>query len=200
MQLDASLYEYREKLSEFVAELVDLVGHVHGCFRKDNAQCFIDSERLSKLVQKESRTFTQEIIKAGDTDQMRFLLSLSVHVERFGEYAEKMIRTLHTKSKEGIVFSDKAIGELNILLGGLVTLLGNAKDLVTTFNAVLADHAITNATELNAKADEFAALHEARLLGGSCNPKNSRVYLDTLDDLRMCVWHVKEMARKIKQA
>lgn len=196
--IEKSLFDYQKKLSEATDDLLSMLNFMYDGFIKHKKSLLNDAEKLGKKVHKFEKDFTEDIIKEGNKDSVRLLITIAGHLERIGDCFENIIRTIHTKIKEGTLFSDKAVSELNYLFNTTKDLLKNLKDLIVTFNSVLIDHMVSVGTKANQMADEFATQHEERLVTGICHPKHSSMYLDILDNLRMSVWHIKEIARKIE--
>jgi Na+/phosphate symporter len=100
------------------------------------------------------------------------------------------------KVKEDILFSDRAISELSILIQKLKETLKNTSDLLATKNAVLVQHINGCEEDIVRKALEFATQHEERLVEGLCLPVSSHLYLNMLNSIRCIAWDAKEIATK----
>ncbi len=196
--IEKSLYDYQKKLSESTEDLLSMLSFIYDGFMKHKKSLLHEAEILGKKVHDFEKDFTLDVIKEGNKDSVRLLITIAGHLERIGDCFENVIKTVHTKIIEGTLFSDKAVSELNYLFNTTKDLLKNLKDLVTTFNTVLIEHIISVGTKANQMADEFATQHEERLVTGICHPKHSSMYLDILDNFRMSIWHIKEIARKIE--
>lgn len=196
--IEKSLFDYQKKLSESTNDLLSMLNFMYDGFIKHKKSFLHEAEKLGQKVHQFEKDFTEEIIKEGNKDSVRLFITIAGHIERIGDCFESMIKTIHTKIKESTLFSDKAVSELNYLFNATKDLLNNLKDLIVTFNSVLIEHIISMGTKVNQMADEFATQHEERLVTGICHPKHSSMYLDLLDNLRMSVWHIKEIARKIQ--
>lgn len=196
--IEKSLFVYQQKVSVAMEELLKMLENIYDGFIKHKKSFLHAAEKIGKEVHKFESSFTEEIIKEGDKDAVRLLISLAGHVERIGDCYENVIRTVNTKIEEGTLFSDKAVQELNYLFNTSKDLLRNVKDAVITLNPVLMEHTINLGNKVNSIADEFATQHEERLVTGICHPKHSSMYLDILDNLRMGVWHLKEIVKKLQ--
>lgn len=196
--IEKSLFDYQKRLSSSTEDLLEMLSLTYDGFIRHKKSLLHEAEGIGKKVHAFEKEFTESIIKEGNKDSVRLLITIAGHIERIGDCIENIIRTVHTKVKEGTLFSDKAVSELNYLFNTTKELLKNLKDLITTFNNVLIEHVINIGTKANQMADEFSTQHEERLVTGICHPKHSSMYLDILDNLRMSIWHIKEIARKIE--
>ncbi len=196
--VEKSLFDYQKKLSDSVGDLVDMISLIYDGFIKHKKSLLHEAEQIGKKVHQFEKDFTEEIIKEGNKDSVRLLITIAGHLERISDCFYNVIKTVEIKIKEGTLFSDKAVSELNYLFNTTKDLLKNLKDLITTFNNVLIDHILSHGTKANQMADEFSTQHEERLVTGICHPKHSSMYLDILDNLRMSIWHIKEISRRIE--
>jgi Na+/phosphate symporter len=196
--IEKSLRVYQEKISNVMEELLNMLSYIYDGFIKHKKSYLQEAEKLGKKIHQFEKDFTEEIIKEGDKDAIRLLISIAGHIERTGDCYENVIKTVHTKISEGTLFSDKAVQELNFLFNSSKDLIRNVKDIVLTLNPVLIEHSINLGNKINSMADEFATQHEERLVTGICHPKHSSMYLDMLDNLRMGVWHLKEIVKKLQ--
>jgi Na+/phosphate symporter len=196
--IEKSLFSYQKQLADEMERLVEMVNLTYDGFIKHKKSFLNEAEKIGKEIHQFEKEFTGEIVKEGNKESVRILISIAGHIERIGDCIENVIKTVHTKISEGTLFSDKAVSELNYLFHSVRDILRDAKDIILTLNPVLMEHTITLGNKVNQMADEFATLHEERLVTGICHPKHSSMYLDMLDNLRMVIWHVKEAVKKLQ--
>lgn len=196
--LEKSMFEHQAKLSEAFEDLLVMLSAAYDGFIKHKRAYLTEAESEGKKIHKFEKDFTTEIVKEGNKDSVKLLISIAGHAERIGDCLENVVKTVHTKVDEGTLFSDKAVSELNYLFNTVKDLLRNVKDIIVTMNPVLMEHTLSVGTKVTQMADEFATQHEERLVTGVCHPKHSSMYLDMIDNLRMVVWHLKETVKKIQ--
>lgn len=196
--IEKSLFDYQRRLSEALEQVLDMINLTYDGFIKHKKSFLQDAEKVGKKIHQFEKDFTSEIVKEGNKDSVRLLISIAGHIERIGDCVENVIKTVHTKISEGTLFSDKAVSELNYLFNSVKDVLRDVKDILITLNPVLIEHTLSLSGKINQMADEFATLHEERLVTGICHPKHSSMYLDMLDNLRMVVWHAKETIKKLQ--
>ncbi len=196
--IEKSLFDYQKKLSDVMEQTLEMVNFIYDGFIKHKKSLLNEAEKLGKTIHQFEKDFTSEIVKEGNKESVRLLISIAGHIERIGDCLENVIKTVHTKIAEGTLFSDKAVSELNYLFNSVKDILRDMKDIIITLNPVLMEHTLALGNKVNQMADEFATLHEERLVMGICHPKHSSMYLDMLDNLRMVIWHVKEVVKKLQ--
>jgi Na+/phosphate symporter len=158
-----------------------------------------EAMKLAKEVHETHTNLTQGLLKElGDhkeeLDQVKKLITIPGHLERIGDCCESIIAVTHTKIKEGTLFSDKAVSEVNAIFNGTLGLVKSAGDIILTKNVLLTKHIVVESDNLCNKADDSATMHEERLILGICNPKSGSMFLDMLDSLKSILFHLKKIA------
>ena len=125
------------------------------------------------------------------------LIPLPSDLERIGDSLESIIHTVSTKIKDGIMFSDKGVKEIESLFEGVAELLECLHDVIKTKSRVLINHIIERGKELSELASEYSCSHQERIISGVCIPKASPIYLDMIDSLRNIAIHIYMMAERI---
>jgi Na+/phosphate symporter len=126
------------------------------------------------------------------------LVPLPSELERIGDSLESIIHSVSTKIKDGIMFSDKAVKEIESLFEGLAELLECLHDCLKTKNRILISHIIEQSKELSQLANDYSYPHQERLIAGVCSPKASPIYLDIVDSLRNIAMHISFMTERLK--
>ncbi len=152
----------------------------------------------AKEIHEHEKVFTKELIEEVQTDpDIRAYVSVPGHIERIGDYTEDIIGCIRTKISEGILFTDKAVSEVNFLVERLQEVLKNTSDIILARNRIIREYIKESAAEIGRSANEFATSHEERLVEGLCTPKASPLFLDIMDALKGIAWHAKEIAEKL---
>ncbi len=198
-ELDRSLRAYQQELADAVDELVRMVGLTYDGFIKHKRPFLQEAEKLGEKVHRFEKDFDEKVVQEADKDAVRLFVTLAGHIERIGDCLENVIRTVQAKIKDGTLFSDKAVSELQYIFSTAKDLLRNVKDVILTGNAVLSQHVSALSDALSKAAADFSVQHQERLVAGVCQPKHSSLYLDIVDNLRMTGWHAKEMAARIAE-
>jgi len=132
-----------------------------------------------------------------DNTSIKCYVSVPGHLLIIGEHLEKIADLVEEKIRGNILFSDKAEKEAMFLLQRLGEVLWTASSLIlarNTFLGMYIEEAISNLVKM---ADEYATLHEERLIEGLCLPVASSMYVNMLEAIKSIAWHIKEIARHL---
>jgi Na+/phosphate symporter len=91
---------------------------------------------------------------------------------------------METKVELKILFSEKALSEIKGLYAILEEQFQDTKDYITTKNLVLKAEIKAGWGKIFKAADEYAIIHQGRLIAGVCMPQASYLYLDIVDSIK----------------
>lgn len=155
-------------------------------------------EAKAKEIREQEKQLTREFIEeARGNPNMRAFISLPGHIERMGGCIEDMVRCTRTKIVEGILFSERATSELTFLLERMQEVLENTGNMILARNTIIGDYIKESAMEISRKANDYATMHEERLIEGSCMPKASPLFLHILDSIKDMARHAREIAEQL---
>ncbi|MFH1563867.1 MAG: hypothetical protein ABIF11_10705 [Nitrospirota bacterium] len=158
-----------------------------------------EAKQIGKEIDSQEKILTPLLVeKAAIDEEIKSLVLIPGNLERIGDNLESILYSNCTMNAQGILFSDKAIKELNFLFEKLSELIECVADCILTKNKVLLKHIREEGEELNHQADEFADGHEQRLVTGVCIPKSSPIYLDILDSLKEISRHIRGIAKVVE--
>jgi Na+/phosphate symporter len=87
-------------------------------------------------------------------------LDVSQLLYKIGEHIEKLLETINKKIKEDILFSDRGIKEVTLLIKKLSEIMKTTADLFVIKNPVLIRYIKESETDLANKTLEYSTLHE----------------------------------------
>lgn len=157
-----------------------------GCFAQVEAIKMKEPELTAKIV-----------ALAKDNPELKQYVPVPVQLLRIGESLEKLAKAIGKKNKDGILFSDRAVTETVFLLQRLSEILKPVVDMILTRNKFLDRYIQESETGIAKDADEYATLHEERLIAGECLPMASSIYISMLDAIKNVAWHSKEISAKL---
>ncbi|MEW6214888.1 MAG: hypothetical protein AB1478_06750 [Nitrospirota bacterium] len=164
-----------------------------------NRDAFVNAaEIIIKKARETEKELTDELIEASQSDNTARLYSpIPSHIERIAGNFEHIARSIRTKIKDNLLFSDKAVSELNFLFQRTGEILNATGDLILARNRFLANYITESELEIERSANQYATLHEERLIEGICLPKSSGLYIVMLDSIKRIAWNAKEIAEKL---
>ncbi len=193
--LSKSKVEDIHALAEKIEEAISLL---YNAFIYNRQSFLEEADRIIEDVKKKEVELTDYLISISDRDETaRLYAPIPAHLGRIAGNLELIHRAIETKVKDNLLFSDKAVSEMNFLFNRTKEVITNLSDLILARNRFLANYIIESEKEIERTATEFATLHEERLIEGLCLPKSSGVYVMILDSIKRIVWNAKEIAEKL---
>jgi Na+/phosphate symporter len=185
-----------EGLLVMVSKLLQMTDLLYKSFIIPDPEKMQTCETLAKEVHREEKVLTTAIVCSPRTtsEVLKTVLLFPGKLERAGDLLESILNVARTKARDGIPFSDKALGEMTQLFELLEKMMKNFRDLIATLNASLIDVLLNQQKQLAQMTIDFALAHEGRLISGVCAPKASSLYLDILDSIRSINRYFKDMA------
>ncbi len=196
------------KESKPLASLIDMLQDIQGMlgavirgFNQHDLSALKEAEEIGMGIDRKEKELTPLILESIQSDDEidRKLINFPGYMERMGDNLESILNTTRTKIKEGILFSDKAVNEINDLFEKTTELVNCIKDLLLTHNPVLLNYVIDKGAEYYDLATDYETEHEERLIKGVCLPHSSPIYLDILDSLKEIIWYVGRMGESLKK-
>lgn len=102
------------------------------------------------------------------------------------------LQHVRAKINEGVLFSDKATGEVRHLFKETIDILKTVGDTLVTRNKVNMEYVVSKYKNLHEIMDAYAEGHEERLIKGLCQPQASIMYLNIMDSITTVVRHTKQ--------
>ena len=150
-----------------------------------------EGNELRKLLSDKAKepSVNKELIKS--------LMSIVGSVEMAVTGLDAVLRHVRAKISEGVLFSDKAVGEIRHLFKETLDILKTANDTLVTKNEVLMKYVVDKYKNLDEIVEGYAEGHEERLIKGLCQPQASPVYLNIMDSIMTVVWHTKQALMRL---
>ncbi len=160
---------------------------------------FLDQvQALTREVHESEKSLTFRLAEVSRQEgPLARYISIPGHLERIGDYMDNIARAVRVKNAEGVLFSDKAVDEINFLFEKVMDIITNTSDMLLARNTLIAGYVREAELAIIMSANDFATLHEERLIEGLCMPKGSSIYLDLLDAFKAIAWHCKEIVQKL---
>ncbi len=171
---------------------------IYNGFVNNNERVIDEAEERIRKVKEEAARLSSELLgSCGDDESLRAYCTLPSHFERMAANQEIMVRAIKTKIRENLLFSDRAITEINFIMNRLREIIDTLTDLILARNTYTVKYLIESEKEIERVASEYATLHEERLIEGICLPRSSGVYIMILDSVKRIAWNVRAIAEKL---
>lgn len=122
-------------------------------------------EKITSELHSAEKVLTEALLAEAKTDTNAVVyVTVPTHIGRIGSLMERIALALNNRIKEDILFSDKAIAELNFLLEKTKDVLYNTADIILARNAIIGGYIKESEISIARSAKDFATLHEERLI------------------------------------
>ena len=192
----------RKAIQLMCEENVQMLRLTARAFATQSTATLEPAKNLGREIHQREKALTEMIInrltgeeRVGETNKE--FLFVPMHLERVGDNVEFLVRAVNTMIKEGTPFTERAMGEVNGLFEKAIELLECVRDAVTTKNKILMRYILDEGKGFDSRVDEFALLHQQRMIEGVCVPKASSLYLAILDYLKGIESHCRQIGLKL---
>jgi len=183
----------KEELCLMCNQAREMLELAHLGFNAHSLKRFEEAEEIGKRIYSQDEELTTRLVKEGPSSWVGF----PGHFERISDAIGSIITSTKTKINEGLMLSEKALAEVELIFKGTDELLGCLHDNIKIKNKILIEHMEERIKGLNDLSRQSAAMHEERLIAGVCMPKVAPLYLTILDSLKEINRHIGEMARQL---
>lgn len=194
--------EAGEKMSLVCQSLTKMLELSFHGFRKLSEESFSKVEEARKEVQQQSTELANFIVSKSSLpdhgkEWAKPYLSMASSFDRMAYNIEGIVDRLKAMTRDHVLFSDRAIREVNDVFQKAMDLQENLPDLILNQDKHLAQHIGEQVRSVFKIANGFSEEHEDRLIQGICMPKSSPTYLGILESLKGIFTHILEVSGKI---
>lgn len=194
--------DVEERLIQICRSEIKMLELTFEGFRTLKEKSIQEADQVKEEIQKHSSELTKFLIQKGLSHErgrewVKPYLSMASGFDRMAYHMEGMVDRLRAMVREQILFSDRAVKEVNDIFQEAMDLLESLPDLIQTKNKLLAQHIGEQVRSILKIANGFSEEHEERLIQGVCMPKSSPIYLGLLESLKGIIAHILEVSGKI---
>ncbi len=192
--------EYRTAIAASLKMMAESVELILDGFWRNKPEPLAEGEKLLKRADKSELALTQKLLdtlgEEEPEDRIGWAADLREamgHVGGITRPLKRLREAVSQKVKKRVLFSDKAIRELNTLFNAAQNVLLNAGDGLITRNPTLTSHVTDGANRIFRLLSDYSTEHEERMVRGVCSIESSTLFLDMLDQFRSVAHHSKEI-------
>ena len=194
--------EIRGRMTLVCQSLMKMLALGFEGFRRPDEKFFKEAEEVNDKIHQYSSELTGFIISKSPSiergrEWAKTYLSIASSLDRMTYNIEGILERLKAKSENHILFSDRAVKEVNDVFQEAMRLLENLPNLIATQDKLLAHRIGEEGRSMFKIANGYSEGHEERLLQGICVPKSSPIYLGILESLKGVIVHTAEVSGKI---
>jgi Na+/phosphate symporter len=194
--------EVGERMIRVCQSLIKMLELSFQGFRKHSEEALKEVEKVKDEIRKNSSELAHFLILKSSPyekgkEWAKPYLSMASSFDRMTFNIEGIVDRLKSKVQERILFSDRAVKEINDVFQEAMDLLESLPDLILTQDKLLARHIGEQVRSVFKIANGYSEGHEERLIQGVCTPKSSPIYLGILESLKGIIVHTLEVSGKI---
>ena len=194
--------EVGEKMIRVCQSLIKMLELSFQGFRKHSEEALKEVEKVKDEIRKNSSELAHFLILKSSPyekgkEWAKPYLSMASSFDRMTFNIEGIVDRLKSKVQGRILFSDRAVKEINDVFQEAMDLLESLPDLILTQDKLLAQHIGEQVRSVFKIANGYSEGHEERLIQGVCTPKSSPIYLGILESLKGIIVHTLEVSGKI---
>lgn len=191
-----------EKMIQVCQSLIKMLELSFQGFRKHTEESLREAEKVKDEIRKNSSELAHFLILKSSPyekgkEWAKPYLSMASSFDRMTFNIEGIVDRLKSKVQNQILFSDRAVKEINDIFQEAMDLLERLPDLILTQNKLLAQHIGEQVRSVFKIANGYSEEHEERLIQGVCTPKSTPIYLGILESLKGIIAHTLEVSGKI---
>ena len=194
--------DVEERLIQICRSEIKMLELIFEGFRTLTEKSIKEADRVKEEVRRDSEELARFVIEKSSNSEKgkewaKPYLSMASSFDRMGYNMEGMVGRLASMLKEHILFSDRAVKEVNDIFQTAMDLLESLPDLIQTKNKLFAQHIGEQVRSILKIANGYSEEHEERLIQGVCIPKSSPLYLGLIESLKGIITHTLEVSGKI---
>jgi Na+/phosphate symporter len=174
-----------ERFNDEFVKTIPILNNIKKGFLTQNLGIMKENKAQFREMLKSRVASVQKIIEeTNKTELQKQYLILIPSFQTIGLALENLISKMETKVELKILFSEKALAEIKELYTILEEQFRNTRDYIATKNPVLKTEIKTGWEKIFKTIDEYAVIHQGRLIAGICVPQASYLYLDIVDSIK----------------
>jgi Na+/phosphate symporter len=174
-----------ERFNDEFVKTIPILNNIKKGFLTQNLGIMKENKAQFREMLKSRVASVQKIIEeTNKTELQKQYLILIPSFQTIGLALENLISKMETKVELKILFSEKALAEIKELYTILEEQFRNTRDYIATKNPVLKAETKAGWEKIFKTIDEYAVIHQGRLIAGICVPQASYLYLDIVDSIK----------------
>ncbi len=177
-------------ISPIINQLLTMVGAARDAFNRHSRDRLQELQNLQGALAQNLATASREVTALAAQKpeaEQKVLRRLDPLVSRLGVIATNLgslADPIQKKIKGAVLFSDKAVSQVNYLFDQHTGMIRSVLDIVKTDNQFLKNYVDKEGRNLIQACADYATEHQDRLIEGVCTPQAAPIFLAILDAMR----------------
>jgi hypothetical protein len=190
---------------EMIQKFGDLFGETLSIMEKTKKAFFSLNSKQVKEEHEKFRTLlksrledAENIIGRKDKGEVeKKFVNLVIAFQTVALSVDNLMDKMEIKLDSNILFSEKALKEIEELYSLMEAQVRDARDYLLTRNPHLSEMIRRGVDNVRKLSDKYAVVHQNRLITGVCMPKASYLYIDITDSLKRTARGLAEFAERV---
>ena len=177
-------------IAPIINQLLTMIGAARDAFNRHSRDRLQELQNLRGALAQNIATASREVMSLTGRRpeaEHKILRRLETLVNRLGAIADNLgglADPIQKKIKGAVLFSDKAVSQINYLFDQHAGMIRSLLDIVKTDNQFLKNYVMSEGRNLVQACADYATEHQDRLIEGVCTPQAAPIYLAILDAMR----------------
>jgi Na+/phosphate symporter len=190
--------ELTQRFFNMFEKITPIIEGIKKGFFTQHAATLKECEKRFRDILKAELPFAEKLIEEkGKNEIEKKYVNLVLSVQITALALENLIDKMYIKVESHILFSEKALNEIKELFTTMQSQFIDIKDYILTKNPHLKNNIKSGKETIVSMANEYALVHERRLITGICMPKASYLYIDITDSLKRIAKGLIDFAEKV---
>lgn len=190
--------EILQRFQEILETAIPILEDLKKGFFTQKTSVIQDCERNFSDLLISRLPYAEKIVgeKEKDEAETKYVILLPTF-QTIGLAIENLMYKMEAKVNSNILFSQKALSEIEELYGVMLEQLRDTKDYIVTKNPNLKGSVKSHMEKTFKLIEELAIVHQNRLITGICMPQASYLYLDITDSLKRISRGLMDFTEKV---
>jgi Na+/phosphate symporter len=177
-----ALKELLSEMYDLISDVVESTDLLYASLINNNLRVIEEADARLQGVGERLVTVTKYLLREKESEGVaRLYVSVPSHIQVMGDSMARLSSSLRKKINEDVLFSDRALSELEYMFERVRDMLIHCRDMVLARNTLVARHLEESDKAVVRSANEYATRHEERLIEGLCTPKASSIFIEMLE-------------------
>jgi Na+/phosphate symporter len=190
--------ELTQRFQDVFEEIISVADDAKRGFFSEQQQTLDKSQTRLKSALKSRLALVEQIIEKKDKGETeKKFVALLMPFQATSLAMENLMSKMEIKVGAKVLFSSRALKEVEELFNIVLGMLRDTKDFITTGNPHLRSQVRSSKEKLAQITNEYAAIHQNRLITGVCMPQASYLYLDMVESFKRMGRGIADFAEKV---
>lgn len=189
--------EYLQTLNKIFDAMMSCIDQMIKCVSTHDKKSLELAEKEFITAATAGLPLVDRLTKLAEKDETaKKFLSLLPTLQRAGLAMDDVLSRIKRKIDAGILFTEKADGEITDVMRRVRDLVRDTKDFYATKNPTLFNTGRADFEKLVDLVHKYAEGHQQRMITGVCTPQGSYVYVDMIESLKRMATQLASLAKK----